>query len=125
MNRRLSERMLKHLGCEVATAEDAQSGVAALRAAPIDIIFSDVEMPDMNGDEAIQLFRKTARDTHPERPRELLIAAVSGQALGPDREAYLDAGFDDYVPKPVSVDRLREVLDQWRDAAEQPDRSTN
>lgn len=124
LNRRLSERMLKHLGCGVTTAEDVHSGVAALRAAPIDIVFSDVEMPDMNGDEAIRLFRETARQAHPDRPRELVIADVSGQALGPDRAAYLEAGFDDYVAKPISVDRLSEVLEQWRDTTEQPGRST-
>ncbi len=117
MNRRLAERILRHLGCEVVTAEDARAGMEALKTAPIDIVFTDVEMPDLNGSEAVELFRETAIRSYPGRSRAMTIVAVSGQALGAEREPYIAAGFDEYIAKPISVDRLREFIAEWRSAA--------
>ena len=106
LNRRLSERLLTHLNCDVLTAEDAAEGIETLREKRVDIVFSDVEMPDMNGVEAVNHFRAAAGG-------RLTVVAVSGQSLGDDVKAYQDAGFDDYVPKPLTIDALRDCLARW------------
>jgi CheY-like chemotaxis protein len=114
MNRRLCERMLQHLDCQVETAEDAELGLQAIGADLVDIVFTDVEMPGLNGTEAVQMYREEAVRAHPGRRREIFIVAVSGQALGSERQDYIDAGFDDYVAKPITMDRLSECIADWK-----------
>ncbi len=116
MNRRLAERMLRHLGCEVFTAEDAFSAIEILRTNEIDIVFSDVTMPDLDGADAVQLFRENAQQAFPDRIQPIAVVAVSGDALGDDRKTYREAGFDEYLPKPISVEALRDYIARWSDA---------
>ena len=106
LNRRLCERLLAHLNCAVFTAEDAAEGIETLTQKRVDIVFSDVEMPDMSGVEAVNLFRAAAGG-------RLTVVAVSGQSLGDDVKAYQDAGFDDYVSKPLTLAALRGCLAHW------------
>lgn len=110
MNRRMCERMLVHLGCTVITAEDVESAVEAVEGGPFDLILSDVEMPGTGGVAGVERLREAARAHGGGAPP---IVAISGQALGSDAAAYRAAGFDDYLPKPVMVDALREGLARW------------
>ena len=110
MNRRLCERMLRHLGCEVVTAEDVESALVAVRSGRFDLILSDVEMPGTDGVAGVVRLREAARGQGGRLPP---IVAISGQALGADVAAYREAGFHDYLPKPVMVDDLREGLSRW------------
>ena len=65
----------------------------------------DVQMPEMDGLDASR--RITARWKHSERPR---IVAMTANAMQGDREMCLEAGMDDYLTKPIQVDRLAEAL---------------
>jgi len=113
MNRRLCERMLRHLHCEAITAADAHEAREILLKQPVDVVFTDVDLPDMSGDDAIQMFRDAAARTNPDREHAVPIVAVSGAALGDDREDYLAAGFDDYIAKPVSVEAFGTCLKRF------------
>lgn len=104
MSRRLSERMLTHLQCQVFTTEDVEESLEVLRRESVDVVFSDVDLPGICGAEANRLMRETAGG------HALSIVAVSGQALGDDRAEYLAIGFDDYLPKPVSIEAFRDCL---------------
>lgn len=110
MNRRLAERMLKRLNCEVFIAEGMDEAAEILRHEPLDIVFSDIEMPGIDGAEVAPQLRSLARTFSPERGH-LRLVAVSGDGLGSDPEAYRTVGFDDYVPKPISFDSLKTQLD--------------
>lgn len=113
MNRRVAELFLKHLGCTVVATESVAAALASLRAQEFDLVFTDVEMPETNGFEAIQLFREADTAAHPARHHRLKIAAVSAGQMGMSRPDYLAAGFDEYLAKPVELEQLRKVLLKW------------
>jgi CheY-like chemotaxis protein len=81
----------------------------------------DAQMPDMDGITATRQIRAAQAAGHPEFPRELKIIAMTANAMVGDREACLEAGMDDYLPKPVRPDDLRSVLERYlpRDHASQ------
>lgn len=70
----------------------------------IDAVLIDMMMPEMDGYEAIPLMKQI-----PSR-NSTLIVAVTAQAMKGDKEKCLDAGADDYVSKPIDVDKLLQVL---------------
>jgi CheY-like chemotaxis protein len=87
--------------------------IEAMQRQPYDLIFLDIQMPEMDGYEtARQIQRRWA-----ERPR---IVAMTGNAMQGDREKCLAAGMDDYIVKPVRIDDLRATLERWG-----PPRTTN
>jgi len=98
---------LKARGFNCLTSEDVQGGLQLLETrTPVDIILLDMMMPETDGYEAIPLIRKTQQGA------AIPIIAVTAQAMPGDRQKCLDAGADEYIVKPVNVDRLLELLGQ-------------
>ncbi|HYR86381.1 MAG TPA: response regulator, partial [Terriglobia bacterium] len=92
-------------------AEVVSSGVEviwSLERQSYDLVFMDIQMPEMNGDEASRRIRQKWSDE--ERP---LIVAMTANAMQGDREKCLEAGMDDYVTKPVSIRDLQSTLERW------------
>ncbi|MEK7782052.1 MAG: response regulator, partial [Verrucomicrobiota bacterium] len=80
----------------------------ALEQKPYDVLFLDVQMPEMDGLEcAKQICQRWTRDRRP------IIIAMTGNALMGDREKCLAAGMDDYISKPVRVADLQATLERW------------
>jgi len=73
------------------------------------LILMDVSMPDMNGFEATRAIRAAEAASGARVP----IIGVTAHVLKGDREKCLDAGMDDYLPKPVSPDRLAAKIGSW------------
>ena len=109
INQRLVQRMLEKLGCKVALAGDGSQGVEAFRAGKFDIVLMDCQMPVLDGFGATAKIREAEASGTTRVP----IIAVTANALQGDRERCLEAGMDDYLPKPVRLDDLREKLAQW------------
>jgi two-component system cell cycle response regulator DivK len=65
-----------------------------------DVVLMDVQLPDVDGVEALRRIRTDARTAF------VPVVAVTAQAMDGDRERFLRAGFDDYLPKPVDVKEL-------------------
>jgi CheY-like chemotaxis protein len=120
MNRRVAELFLKHLGCSVVSAESVAAALEQIRAQAFDLVFTDVEMPETNGIEAITMFREADAVAHPERRRPLKIMAVSAGQIGMTHEDYLAAGFDEHLTKPMELELLRAVLLKWEPALSAP-----
>ena len=100
-NRALFAEYLEMHGYEVLTAGDGASGVARALAEQLDLILMDVQMPGMDGIEAIRAIRASGRRD------SLPILVVTALAAGDDRKRCIEAGATDYVAKPV---RLKELL---------------
>jgi two-component system, cell cycle response regulator DivK len=96
---------LRTKGYDCVTATGAVQGMAFLdRADDIGIVLIDMMMPDMDGYEAIPKIK--ARHDVP-------VVSVTAQAMQGDKEKCLAAGADDYLSKPIDVDRLLAILDTY------------
>ena len=108
VNQKLIVRQLEKLGCRVAVAVNGVEAVENRFAQTYDLILMDGQMPEMDGFEATKAIRQ--RETH---GQHIPIVALTAYAMVGDREHCLAAGMDDYLTKPIHVERLIEVLDRW------------
>ncbi|MEM9014397.1 MAG: response regulator, partial [Pseudomonadota bacterium] len=92
--------------CAVTIAENGRLAVEAAERDWPDIVLMDLSMPEMDGVQATSILRNMQQ----ENGRALPIVGVTAHALREDRQRCLDAGMDDYVPKPVKQEALFEVL---------------
>ncbi len=113
VNRKVLGYMLRKLNCVFDEVEDGRAAVAAVRDNRYDLVLMDVQMPHMDGVEAMQVIR---RECPPERLP--VVVALTAHAMQGDREKYLAAGMDDYVSKPVREKELRRVLAALHQAGE-------
>ncbi|MSP49805.1 MAG: response regulator [Alphaproteobacteria bacterium] len=105
VNRRLIAEMIGGWGIEVAQAADGGAGVAAASGSAFDAIVMDIQMPGIDGLEAVRLIR--AQDGP---NRRTPIIALTGNAFEDDRQIAMAAGFDDYLAKPIRPDSLKDAL---------------
>ena len=77
------------------------------RAAP-DLVLMDIQLPDIDGVEALRLLRAD------ERTATIPVIALTAQAMHGDRERFLAVGFDDYVSKPVDIADLARTVERHR-----------
>jgi PAS domain S-box-containing protein len=111
INQAVARTMLEKLGLEVVTAADGREGVESFTADPdVKIVFMDVQMPIMDGYEATRRLRDYETEhTLPRTP----VVALTANAMAEDRDACLAAGMDDFLPKPITKEELRSVVDRW------------
>jgi PAS domain S-box-containing protein len=107
VNRKALAELLRALGHTALAVEDGQQALQALRAARFDLVLMDIRMPVMDGIEATQAIRA---DASLGEMRSVPIVAVTAHALAGDRERFLAAGMNDYLPKPVVVADLSCLL---------------
>ncbi len=115
VNRKVIEAMLARLGLCVSHAEHGQAALEALSGgeAP-DLILMDCQMPVMDGHEATRRLREL--EALAGRPH-LPVVALTANAYEEDRRRCLASGMDDFISKPVRIDKLQAVLESWLDPA--------
>jgi PAS domain S-box-containing protein len=108
LNRMMIAEILAQLGHRANLVEDGEKAVAAVQARRYDLVLMDIRMPITDGVAATKAIRALGppADAVP-------IVALTAHALAGDREAYLAAGMDDYVSKPIRRETLVEVLARW------------
>ena len=106
VNRKVATRMLEKCGHTVEAVGNGRDAVEASRRKRFDVIFMDVQMPEMDGHEATARIRAYERETGDHTP----IVAMTAHARDEDRQRCLEAGMDDYISKPIDQKRLRAVL---------------
>jgi PAS domain S-box-containing protein len=113
VNQEVMAQMLRRLGCEVRLAGSALEGLRALCESRFDLVLMDIQMPGMDGIEALRWFRKGpgGRFAFRSGPRTPVVA-VTANALTGDRERLLGMGFDDYLSKPFRQSQLQAMLSQ-------------
>jgi PAS domain S-box-containing protein len=109
VNRMLTKRILERIGCRVETANDGRDAVACLQNMPFDLVLMDCHMPQMDGFAATRIMRQTQTGL-----RRIPIIALTASVTARDREECLIAGMDDFLAKPVEVDRLYAMVEKWR-----------
>ncbi len=103
----VARAQLQHLGHRVDIVANGQQAVEALSRQTYDAVFLDGRMPVMDGIAAAQAIRDPSS---PALDHQAYLIAMTAQALTGDREKFLDAGFDDYVAKPVTSEALVAAL---------------
>jgi CheY-like chemotaxis protein len=108
VNQKLAKIMLTKAGYQVEVANGGKEVVEKYTKSPddFDLIFMDVQMPEMDGLEATKAIRQRGFDTIP-------IVAMTAHAMKGDREMCLEAGMDDYITKPIKREFVFEVLEKW------------
>ena len=107
-NRFLIEILLKRQGFVVEFAEDGLVTIERFKVNRYDLIFMDVNMPNMGGIEATREILKI------EKEKNLVhtpIVALTANALKGDRRRFLDAGMDEYLSKPLNIRSLTQVIE--------------
>jgi CheY-like chemotaxis protein len=100
LNRKLVRDVLGHAGYRVLEAGDAERGIEMARAERPDLVLMDVQLPGIDGVEALARLRAD------EATAAIPVVALTALAMKDDRERFLAAGFDGYLEKPVSVPAL-------------------
>jgi CheY-like chemotaxis protein/HPt (histidine-containing phosphotransfer) domain-containing protein len=109
LNQMVGQALLEGLGLTVEIAGNGQQAIAMIEAERdrFDAVLMDLQMPVMDGYAATRALRAQPGTAG------LPIVAVTANALPSERERCLQAGMNDYVPKPIDPDRLRAVLEKW------------
>jgi signal transduction histidine kinase/CheY-like chemotaxis protein len=106
INRTLTETILKQLGVRVTAVDNGQAAVEEACSGTYQLVLMDVQMEGMDGLEATRAIRKHER----KHGGHLSVVALTAQAMPGDREKCLQAGMDDYLPKPIEKNQLIDVL---------------
>jgi CheY-like chemotaxis protein len=109
INQRLAMKLLERRGYGVVLAENGHQALEKIGEGSFDLILMDMQMPEMDGIEATQAIR--ALETMMQRKR-IPIVAMTANAMKGDRERCLQAGMDDYLPKPIKAAELLALLEQ-------------
>nr|WP_320191358.1 ATP-binding protein [uncultured Desulfobacter sp.] len=107
INQQIALELLKPTGALVDVADNGRQAVRMANADAYDLVFMDIQMPEMNGLQATEEIRVTLDS------KNLPIIAMTAHAMAGDREKSLAAGMQDHVTKPIDPDALYSALAQW------------
>jgi len=107
-NLKLLRDVLDYAGYDVRVARTAEDGISLAASEPPDLVLMDLQLPGIDGMEALRRLRESPRTA------DIPVVAVTAQAMKDDRARALDAGFNGYIEKPISVrtfpDQVRRFL---------------
>jgi signal transduction histidine kinase/CheY-like chemotaxis protein/HPt (histidine-containing phosphotransfer) domain-containing protein len=106
INRKVMEGLLGRDGHRITSVASGQEALTTIAEKSFDLVFMDIEMPEMNGVETMGHI-KTSSDL---RVANTPVVALTGNVGDEDRAAYLAAGMRDAIAKPIDPERLRQVL---------------
>jgi signal transduction histidine kinase/DNA-binding response OmpR family regulator len=116
INRKIGVQILKRLGLHATVVTSGAEALTACDEASFDVVFMDIEMPDMDGVTTTEKLREQlAERRHP------YVVALTANAMVSDRESYLQSGMDDYLSKPIDIEKLTACLSRaWDRVQNQP-----
>ena len=104
INQKVGRMLLGNFGYQVDLAINGRLAVEAVQEKEYDLVLMDVQMPEMDGAEAVRILRLQTNLRQP------VIIAVTADAIEGDRERLLKLGFDDYLSKPLRSEHLERIL---------------
>jgi two-component system sensor histidine kinase/response regulator len=110
-NRKVALAILRRLGYRADAVADGREALETLQQIPYDLVLMDVQMPEMDGLEAT---RRIPHSPDPVLNPAVPIIAMTAHAMEGDRERCLEAGMNDYVPKPVRPQELEDAIERFR-----------
>ena len=110
-NMKLVRDVLQVKGYQTLEAATAEEGIALAQAHSPDLVLMDIQLPGMNGIEALGVLRENPATAH------IPVIAVTASVMQQDRKLITEAGFDAYIGKPIN---LKEFLQAVREMIEAP-----
>ncbi len=107
INQKVATRLLQRLGYRVEVVSNGLEALMNVASRPYDLIFMDVQMPEMDGLTATRRLREVHGNEKP------IIIAMTANALEGDREICIGAGMNDYIAKPVKLENVRDAILRW------------
>ena len=109
INQKVAIKILERIGLNADIAGDGELAIDMVQNKPYDLVFMDMEMPVLDGLDSTREI-KIIEDKLPKMP---VIIAMTANALPGDRERCLQAGMDDFVSKPITVESVKAILKKW------------
>ncbi len=109
VNQLVAMSALKRAGYSGEVASTGAEAIAAWERERFDLVFMDINLPDMDGMEVTQEIRRREGENGPRTP----IIAMTATTSTNDRDRFLAAGMDDHLPKPVDLDALAQAVHRW------------
>jgi len=106
MNQKIVMKMLSRLGYQPSITANGKEVLEEVSNQRYDVVFMDVQMPEMDGLEATRMIR-LCLEVQP------IIIAMTANAMQGDRDSCLQAGMDDYISKPIDLNDLLAQLEKW------------
>ncbi|GAB3256720.1 hypothetical protein GCM10027347_18700 [Larkinella harenae] len=106
MNQKLALQVLSRLGYTAQVAENGQKALDLLQKESVDLILMDIQMPVMDGYTTTYHIRNTLKNAVP-------VIAMTAHALANEREQCLQAGMNDFIPKPFQIDELQRIMRKY------------
>jgi CheY-like chemotaxis protein len=101
-------KILKERGMEIIKAENGKNALEMLELHPdIDLVLMDIMMPEMDGFEAMKRIRSSMKF------KKLPVIALTAKAMKDDKQKCIDAGANDYITKPIDIERLLSLMRVW------------
>ena len=107
INQKLLKINLNKMGYNPVIVSNGQEALDELKVQDFDIIFMDVQMPVLDGVSATKEIVRRYGNTKP------VIIAVTANAMGTDKQSYIEAGMDDYISKPFTTKEIESCLRNW------------
>ncbi len=107
-NQIVARKLIEKFGHRVDIAGNGIEAVEAVKNRPYDMVFMDVRMPELDGLSATRIIRNLQGEM-----RNIPIVAMTANAFEEDVRECLEAGMDDFIPKPVSKQKIQEVLEDY------------
>ncbi len=109
INQKVASKMLERLGLTCDVAGNGIEAVQMCRLISYDLVFMDMEMPEMDGLEATKMLIKIQHDLK----KLPTIIAMTANAMEEDRKRCLEAGMHDFLPKPVKLEAMQDIIKKW------------
>ncbi|MBO6523724.1 MAG: response regulator [Balneolaceae bacterium] len=109
INQKVATKILEKIGLDADIANDGELALEMVKNKTYDLVFMDMEMPVMDGLDSTRAIH-AASDDLPALPT---IIAMTANALPGDRERCLEAGMNDFISKPITVESVRTILKKW------------
>lgn len=111
INQKVIGKVLKKLGYQADISNNGVQALEKIRAIPYDLIFMDIQMPEMDGYETTVQIRNNTLLNNP----NLIIIAMTANAMQEDRDKCLQLGMNDYISKPVIAQEIEQMIRKWKE----------
>ncbi|AFM02930.1 PAS domain S-box [Bernardetia litoralis DSM 6794] len=102
----VAQKVLEKSGCQVITAVNGKEAIHKIRNNKFELVYMDIQMPEMDGVTATRFIKRLKIHVPP-------IIALTAFTVAEEKDRFIDAGMDDYLPKPVKAETLIQKTKQW------------